>query len=380
MRIAVDARLLYYRQAGIGRYTLCLLQALTQTAPEEQFLLLHDWRQRGLLLEAANLRHVPVYTPSHHHWEETTLPIELFPLRLDLLHSPDFILPTHRAYAGVVTIHDLAFMRFPDLVTTEAARYYGRVRQAAHNAERIIAVSECTRRDILELLDVAEDRVVRIYEAAETSFRPLSLSPEERRTFKGRHLAPERFAFFVGTIEPRKNLPTLLRAFRRMLDLYPDLEPHPRLVIAGEQGWLSEPTFGLVHELKLAREVAFIGAVTQEELVWLHNGARFLVLPSLYEGFGLPALEAMACGTPVIAANAGALPEVVGEAGRLVDPQDVDGWAEQMALLWTDDDLRVELRARGLRRAAQFSWSQAAQETLSVYSQAVALRRQGGHG
>jgi glycosyltransferase involved in cell wall biosynthesis len=379
MRIAIDARLLYYRRAGIGQYTLRLLQALTQEASQERFLLLHDWRQRRHLLEAPNLSHVRVYTPSHHRWEGVTLPVELLTLRLDLLHSPDLVLPLRRSYAGVITVHDLAFLRFPHWVTPQAERYYGRVRQAACSAERIIAVSECTRRDLLDLLGVPESKVAVIHEAAGPNFRPLGLALDGRREVKGRHLAPQRFALFVGTIEPRKNLPGLLRAFRQMLDRYPDLDPHPRLIIAGEQGWLSESVFGLVHELRLGQEVAFIGPVSADEVVWLYNAARFFVFPSLYEGFGLPPLEAMACGTPVIASNAGAVPEVVGPAGRLLDPQDVDGWAEAMAMLWSDQAQRDELRARGLERAAQFSWKGAAQETLVVYQEAVARRRQRGH-
>ncbi len=379
MRIAIDARLLYYRRAGIGQYTLRLLQALTLEAPRERFLLLHDWRQRGRLLEAPNLAHVRIYTPSHHRWEGITLPAELITLRLDLLHSPDVVLPVRRTFAGVITVHDLAFLRFPNWLTPQAARYYGRVRQAVRSAERIIAVSECTRRDLLELLAVPSDKVAVIHEAAGPEFHPLDLPLDRWREVKGRHLAPQRFALFVGTIEPRKNLPGLLRSFRQMLDRYPDLDPHPRLILAGAQGWLSEAVFGLVHELQLAQEVAFVGPVSAEELVWLYNAARFLVFPSFYEGFGLPPLEAMACGTPVIASGAGAVPEVVGQAGRLLDPQDTAGWAEAMAALWSDQAQRDDMRARGLQRAALFSWQRAAQETLAVYREAVAARRQRAH-
>ena len=372
MRIGIDARLLYYRRAGIGQYTLRLTEALAAEAPRERIFLLHDWRQRGGLPQAPNLRHVRLYTPSHHRWEHLTLPLELLTLRLDLLHSPDFILPQHRPCAGVITVHDLAFLRFPHLVTPEAARYYGRIHQAAHSAERVIAVSECTRRDVLELLGVPEERVRLIYEAAGAPFRPLELSPDERRDFRGRHLAAGRFALFVGTIEPRKNLPTLLRAFRRMMDRYPDLEPHPRLAIVGEQGWLSEEVFALLQELRLVQEVAFIGPVMPEELVWLYNAARFLAFPSLYEGFGLPPLEAMACGTPVLAGNTSSLPEVVGEAGLLVNPLDEEEVVAALGRLLEDASLRAELGRRGRERAAAFSWERTAQETLRVYARAAA--------
>jgi len=376
MRIAVDARLLYYRQAGIGQYTLRLLKALARVGHQERFLLLHDRRQRSPLLQAPNLQHVPILTPSHHRLEAITLPLELLRVWPDLLHSPDFVLPVRRNYAGVVTVHDLAFLRFPEWVTADAARYYARVREAVRSAERVIAVSECTRRDLLELLQAPEEKVRVIYEAAGAAFQPQELAPTPR-AFKGRHLAPQRFALFVGTIEPRKNLPNLLRAFRLMMDRYPDLDPHPRLVIAGRQGWLSESVLSLVNELRLSQETAFIGTVSAEELLWLYNAARFLVFPSFYEGFGLPPLEAMSCGTPVIATNAGSVPEVVDQAGLLVDPHNVDGWAEAMAQLWSDAALREDLRSRGLERATHFSWERAAKETLEVYREAVAVRRQG---
>ncbi|MGC8874416.1 MAG: glycosyltransferase family 4 protein [Chloroflexia bacterium] len=375
MRVAIDARLLYYRRAGIGQYTLRLVEALTRVAPQEHFLLLQDRRQTGRLLEAPNLRHVPIWTPSHHRWESVTLPLELTPLRLDLLHSPDFVLPERRRYAGVATVHDLAFLRFPRLVTPQAARYYGRVREAVRSAERVIAVSECTRRDLLELLDVPEEKVRVVHEAAGPSFFPQKMDLQERRTFRGRVLAPQQFILFVGTIEPRKNLTGLLRAFHRMQERYADLKPHPRLVIAGEEGWLSEEVFRLVNELRLAQEVAFIGSVPSADLVWLYRAARFFVFPSLYEGFGLPPLEAMACGTPVIASTAGALPEVVGDAGWLVPPEDTEGWAEVMARLWSDEAAREQLRVRGLERASRFSWEEAARSTLEVYREAVEVRR-----
>jgi glycosyltransferase involved in cell wall biosynthesis len=380
MRIGIDGRLLYYRRAGIGQYTMRLVEALVQAARGETLLLFHDRRQQAPLGDTPGLRHVPLFTPSHHRWESAILPLELSIRRLDLLHSPDFILPLRRNYAGVVTVHDLAFLRFPQWVTPEAARYYGQVRQAMNSAERVIAVSECTKEDLLELLDVPEEKVRVIYEAAGRPFRPLNLTPSERRVFKGRHLGPGQFAFFISTIEPRKNLPTLLQAFRKMLDRYADLEPHPRLIIAGAQGWLHEEVFGLMRKLDLGQQVSFIGPVSQQDLVWLYNAARFLVFPSFYEGFGLPPLEAMACGTPVIASNAGSLPEVVGDAGILIDPRDVGGWAEAMAHLWSDGEEREHLRTQGLQQAARFSWERAAQETLEVYQEAVALRREGGHG
>ncbi|MDH7490541.1 MAG: glycosyltransferase family 1 protein, partial [Anaerolineae bacterium] len=164
---------------------------------------------------------------------------------------------------------------------------------------------------------------------------------------------------------------TLLLALRRMLDRFPDLEPHPRLIVAGAQGWLSESLFGQVHDLRLSQEVAFVGSVSQEELVWLYNAARFLVFPSLYEGFGLPPLEAMACGTPVIASRAASLPEIVGDGGLLYDPDDTTGMAEGLLDVLTDVPTRAALAEKALAQARRFSWARTAEETLRAYEFAV---------
>ncbi len=169
---------------------------------------------------------------------------------------------------------------------------------------------------------------------------------------------------FVGTVEPRKNVPTLLSAFQQVLDHY---HPEVDLVLAGSPGWLTDEVYALANRLGLTGRVHFLGRVSDEELVWLYNGARLLVLPSFYEGFGLPPLEAMACGCPVVVSNVSSLPEVVGDAGLLVDPQDADALAVAIWRLLSDAALREEMVAKGLKRAACFSWTRAARETLELY-------------
>lgn len=169
---------------------------------------------------------------------------------------------------------------------------------------------------------------------------------------------------FVSTIEPRKNVPSLLRAFRRLLD---DYRLDVRLVLAGARGWLYEDVFQLAADLHLAEEVLFLGRVSTQELIWLYNSAQVLVAPSIYEGFGLTPLEAMACGTPVIVSNISSLPEVVGDAGLLVDPFDIDELTVAMWRVLSDAALRQCLVEKGLRRASLFSWDKAAQETIALY-------------
>lgn len=282
---------------------------------------------------------------------------------LDVLHSPDFIPPSRRNCKSVITIHDLVFMLYPHFLTKRAARYYGQIDEAVHRTDAIIAVSKATKQDVVRLLGVPDEKVTVIHEAASPYFRPLD-RPDLMQRVKGRFGIRDDFVLFVSTIEPRKNVSTLLRAFRQFLD---DYHLNVQLVLAGEKGWLYEDVFALTEELDLVQDVVFLGRVSTEELLWLYNTAEMLVAPSIYEGFGLTPLEAMACGTPVIVSNVSALPEVVGDAGLLVDPEKADEIAVAMWRVLTDDELRRCLTHKGLKRAQQFSWEKAARQTLELY-------------
>jgi glycosyltransferase involved in cell wall biosynthesis len=284
-----------------------------------------------------------------------------------LLHSPDFIPPFQRNCSSVITIHDLAFLLYPHFLTKESARYYGQIDQAVRNTDHIIAVSESTRQDTIKLLGVPERKITVIHEAANPSFRQID-KEESRRRVAQMYGLDRDFILFVSTIEPRKNLPGLLQAYRKLLD---DYKVPEGLALAGSHGWLSEEVYGLVERLNLDEHVRFLGRVPSGHLVYLYNAARLLVHPSFYEGFGLPPLEAMTCGTPAIVSNVSALPEVVGDAAQLVDPHDIDGLTVAMWRLLTDDGLRDSFIAKGFKRADMFSWQRAAEETLSVYRRVV---------
>jgi len=367
MRIGVDARLVFYSQAGIGQYILRLTEALAQVDHEDEFYLLQSRKDKTRMADAPNFYRRDLWTPSHHRFEQIALAMEVAAFRLDLLHSPDFIPPFYRHWASVITVHDLAFLLFPHFMTKEAARYYSQIDQAVKRTDHIIAVSESTKRDTVKLLGVPAEKITVIYEAANPVYRPLDDPPALALSRRKYRLAGD-FILCVGTIEPRKNLPHLLRAFRRLLDEY-RLDVH--LVLAGEAGWLYQEVFAAVEELHLGDRVRFLGKVSVDDLLLLYNAARLFVTPSKYEGFGLPLLEAMACGTPVIATNVSSLPEVVGDAGLLVSPEDE---AELTVAMWrvlTDEALRAEMREKGLKRAKLFSWERAAQETLAVYRRVV---------
>jgi glycosyltransferase involved in cell wall biosynthesis len=368
MRIGIDARLVYYSRAGIGQYIMRLAEALASLKPyHDDFVLLQSRKDNTRIVNGHHFNRVSLWTPSHHRLEQTTLRLEIGRLRLDVLHSPDFIPPFQRNCKSVITVHDLAFLLYPHFLTKEAARYYGQIDQAVHRTDHIIAVSQSTRQDTIKLLGVPERKITVIHEAAHPIYRPVD--PEEaRRHVAGTYGIDREYILFVSTIEPRKNLPGLLQAYRKLLDDYKRPEG---LVLAGSRGWLSEEVYDTVKALNLDDRVRFVGRVPSEDLLYLYNAAQLLVHPSFYEGFGLPPLEAMTCGTPIIASNVSALPEVVGDAAILIDPHDVEGLTVAMWRVLTDQDLRASLAAKGLKRAKMFSWQRAAQETLDVYRRVV---------
>ncbi|MBU0494107.1 MAG: glycosyltransferase family 4 protein [Chloroflexi bacterium] len=373
MRIGIDARLIYYRQAGIGQYTQSLIGGLARVcAPEDEFVILQHRKDThalrpGVKTPAANFRRRSTWTPCHHRLEQLALPLEIWPLKLDLLHSPDYIPPFRRNCRSVITVHDLAFLHYPEHLTGDSLRYYGQIDRAVCDAEGIIAVSHSTQRDLMNLLGVPAHRVTVVHEAANQVFRPLAVA--DLAPVRARYDLPEQFILFLGTIEPRKNLPTLIQAYR-LLRLHggPAVSP---LVVAGAKGWLFDSVFALVEQLGLADHVLFTGSVPWSDVPAFYNLATVFCFPSLYEGFGLPPLEAMACGTPVVAADVSSIPEVVGDAGLLVDPNDAEALSEALGRVLQDEALRQDLHHRGLARAAEFSWDRAARETLAVYRQVM---------
>ncbi len=367
MRVGIDARLVYYSQAGIGQYILHLAKWLAQIDGANEYVLLQSRKDQTTIIERANFRRVSLWTPSHHRFEQQALPAEIARLGLDLLHSPDFIPPFRANCRTVITVHDLAFLVFPQFLTSQSARYYGQIDQAVRRADHIIADSESTRRDVLRMLGAPPHKVSVVYLAANPIYRPIPLAQSRRRVGDRFGLTGD-FILTVGTIEPRKNLATLLRAFRQLLDAYKlDVE----LALVGGQGWLYDEIPSLVRDLRLTERAHFLGRVSNEDLLHLYNAAGALAHPAFYEGFGLPPLEAMSCGTPVIVTNSSSLPEVVGDAGLLVEAEDVDAWSVGLWRIFADDDLRDELSQKALARSRRFSWERTARQTLRIYEHVV---------
>jgi glycosyltransferase involved in cell wall biosynthesis len=297
-------------------------------------------------------------------WEQALQPGALRADGVDLLHAPVNVGPLVRTCPLVVTVHDLSFLLYPETFRPMQRLYHSVLaRWTARHAERIIAVSESTRADLVRLFGVPAERVAVVPNGVAPSYRTLPASEVE--AFRRCQGLPERFLLCVGTMEPRKNMPRLLEALARVPEA-------PPLVVCGGRGWYYDTIYATIERLGLRERVHLAGFIAQAELPLWYNAATWFVYPSLYEGFGLPALEALACGTPAIVSRTSSLPEVVGDAAILVDPEDVDGLASALACALQDVDLAAALREAGPRRAAAFSWSRTAEGTAALYRAVLA--------
>ena len=300
-------------------------------------------------------------------WEQTVLPWQVARYRLDLLHGTLNVLPLARRVPGIVTVHDVAFLRFPERYLAGRRRYLTYFTQwSARGANTVLASSQNTKRDLVELLGVKEARVKVIYLGVEDRLR-LPVDPEAVRALRERYTLPDLFFLYIGSLEPRKNLVRLLDAYaqaRRAGVTWP-------LVLAGGKGWLYEEIFERVRTLRLDDHVRFPGYVLYEDLPLWYNAAGAFVYPSLYEGFGLPVAEAMACGCPVLTARNSSLPEVAGDAAILVDGESVEALTQGMIDLANDSSLRAALAERGRRQSARFTWQRTAAEVLAVYDEVL---------
>jgi glycosyltransferase involved in cell wall biosynthesis len=290
-----------------------------------------------------------------------------------LLHAPGGVGPIAGSFPAVVTVHDVMPIRFPELFRPWYRRYAGVVMpRLARRARAVIAVSSAAKAEIVEWLRVPAERVTVVPHGVDPVFRPLAPEDPVAADVRRRYALPREFVLAVGTIAPRKNLPRLLEAVGRVRSQPGVAASTATLVHAGPEGWRPEHVTRAVRDLGLQDAVRFLGYVPTEELRVLYGLARVFAYPSLWEGFGMPVLEAMACGCPVVTSNVSSLPEVAADAAVLVDPGSTEDLARGIAAAWSDDGLRTRLIARGLARAREFSWGRAARETVAVYEAALA--------
>ncbi len=385
LRIAIDYTTGVWPGAGVARYTRALVTALAEIDHRNRYTLFYGGRGlprttpeyaylQDLLVRRPNL-HVHELPASARQlgilWNRLRVPLTADRLigGADVLHAPDFVAPPVARARRVITIHDLSFLIIPEVADPGNRAYLSRhVPSAARAADRIVAVSETTRQDVIERLRIRPDRVITVPNGVEPHFRPL---PHVELVAAGSALRarwglPARYILHVGTIEPRKNLVRLIGAFMGLVAGGHD-DGHD-LVLAGRRGWMYDSVFDAAEASGLRERIHFLNYVPEPDLPLLYNLATVFVYPSLYEGFGLPVLEAMACGTPVVAARTPALVELVGNAAMLIDPMDEASITVILELLLEDSNRRQTLYQAGLTRAARYPWSSAANLMLGVYA------------
>jgi glycosyltransferase involved in cell wall biosynthesis len=366
-----------YRSAGISVYIESLLREFSG-ADYGMFLRVLLSKGAGSLALPAQLgapgsptttaaMHAQI--PTRHAWqrvlwEQIVLPVKLGQMHADLLHAPAFVGPLAARCPTVVTVHDLSFLRYPQFFRRGNRLYLGTLTGVAcRRAAAVIAVSEFTAQEVHRLLGVPKSRIFTVYHGVAPRFR--RLPEEEVARFRRERGLPERFILFFGTLEPRKNLIRLVRAFARLRD------PHLHLVLAGAKGWFYEAVFAEVERLELGDRVHFTGYVPVEDQTFWYNAADAFAYVSIYEGFGMPVLEALACGTPTVTSTTTSLPEAGGPGVMLVSPEDEDAIAAALHSVLTDATARGSMREAGLHHAAGFSWAAAARGTAEVYHRAL---------
>lgn len=297
----------------------------------------------------------------------STPPIDWIIGEVDLFHAPYSIAPPLKKGNLIYTVHDLVNLKYPELHTIKSAPVYlKRLSLSVQEAKRVIAVSENTKNDLMEFTKVPEEKIRVIPEAPRKEFRRIE-DAEMIKKIKRKYNLNQKYILSVCTLEPRKNLKNLIRSFSQLKD---DMKKEYSLVIVGKKGWLYNEIFEEIKNLKLHDRVKIIGYVPENHVPVLMNGAEVFVYPSIYEGFGLPPLEAMACGIPVISSNSSSLPEVIGDAGILFNPYDTDELTEKLSCLLSSESLKKEMSIKGEQRARLFSWEKTAKETLKVYYEA----------
>jgi alpha-1,3-rhamnosyl/mannosyltransferase len=371
MKIGIDGIPLAELKTGVGHYTFEIAREVARQSPSDSFEVLSHLPFSDLDPAPANLSFIkqPVRGATKHWWT-VGLPLYIKRASLDLFHGTNYDVPVWGGCPTVLTIHDLSQLLFP---ATHEERRVRRARRRlpvmSRRATMIITPTEAVKSEVCEHLHVPREKVIVVNEAPRRSFRPM---PLDEATATVRRLGiDDEFILYVGTIEPRKNLITLVKAFE---DVLRSTTLRPQLVIAGKKGWLTDELFAYIDSAKLGARLCLTGYLGDNELRALYSACKVMVYPALYEGAGLPTLEAMACGAPVITTNTPAIAEMVADNARLFPPADARALAQHLVELLTTHAARESMSRAGINHAARFTWERAAAETLQVYRKALGIK------
>ena len=372
MRVGIDIRaLLEGRRTGVEEYTTNLLRHLFKIDKNNRYLLFSSGRKATnsirQIANSATRKHLPISN------RLLNLSFKMFsrPLIDKLLNGVDVfwtpninLVPTKKSCKKIVTFHDLSFKRYPEFFSLKRQLWHKFInpRKLAQEADTIIAVSESTKQDLVELYKIKPTKINVVYSGVDKRFKP-QVSDLSFKEIRQKYNLPDKFILYLGTIEPRKNLIGLIKGYEIFKAR---CENAPELVIAGTKGWLYEDIFKTAQQSKYSKDIIFTGFIEDEDKPDLYNLASLFVYPSFYEGFGFPPLEAMACGVPTVTSNVSSLPEIVGQAGIMVDPYKPEELASAMEMILTDEKLRQRLSQKGIEQAKKFSWEKCAENTFRI--------------
>ena len=361
MRIGIDATPLFLPLGGIGYYLLNNLKHLARVDLDNEYILYNTGPSAGRFKtpfqHAGNFRIVNVWRPALRWRVERD--------RVDVFHGPNYRLPARGLRGSIVSIYDLSVARLPYLFRKAMGRKldFAKSKRVAKTADHVITISHHSARDITDLYEVPREKITVVYCGIGDEFFPEHDQTLIRNVREQYGLEDRAYLLYVGGSDPRKNAVTLLRAY----SMLPELHQHTALVLVGSMQKRSEQIFKIIRDYHLERDVVMVGNISQEALRVLYSQAALFVFPSLYEGFGMPVLEAMACGAPVIASNTSSIPEVVGDAAVLIDPTDVEALAVSIRGVLNDGEARMSMKSKGFVRTKLFSWETAARQTLNIY-------------
>lgn len=372
MKIGIDISLTIGEKAGAGYYASNLVDALAKIDSKNQYILYPFF----YYIYHPDFKSVQKPLVNNFHIKFERMPKRIIDFiwtsgipkkwilgKVDVLHSTTFCAPKDHYGKLIVTIYDLSFLTHPQCHVEANRRHclQGTI-DSINYADTIIAISHHGKNELLKYFDINEDKIKVVHLAAKDIFKPAN--DEAKEEVLGKYDISEEYIFNLGTLEPRKNIKTLIEAYARLPAI---VKRKNRLIIGGGRGWLNSEIDKLVKSLNIQQYIKFIGYVKEEDLPALYSAAKLFVYPSLYEGFGLPVLEAMACGTPVITSNSSSLPEIAGDAAILVEPADTKQLTDYMLLLINDEKLRHQMSLKGMEQAKKFSWEKTARETLDIY-------------